>query len=1271
MKRVNLDAVGRSHRDRLSRSGRAIATCAVVGLAFSVISVATLPDKSLAAAPRSMTVVAAPRHWDVTLVTGDRVRVMEDSQHRFSAAIVGGSANGEARITGVGNHLYVVPSHVESMVGPVLDPALFDVRGLVAEGFDDATTGQVPVIVAQEGNEDAARLEASTTQALDARTVLHRSGLVAATVEKVRAHHLGRQLVARARSTSAKASPSGVGLQGVSRMWLDRPVRVDWDPNLEQIGAPAVWASGDGTGVRVAVLDTGIDATHPDLAGKVVASRDFTGKGNVLDGHGHGTHVAGTAVGTGGGNEGLRKGVAPGASLLVGKVLNDSGGGATSWVIGGMEWAVEQGADVVNMSLGAAPTDGTDPQSQAVNRLTEQGTLFVISAGNRGPGAETIGSPGAADAALTVAAADATDAVAAFSSRGPRMGDGALKPDVSAPGVSIVAARANGTSMGTPVDGRYTAASGTSMAAPHVAGEAALVLQRHPDWTPEQVKAALAATADPVAGTSPLAQGAGRIDVAEALAATVFPDDEDVDLGTILWPQPAVSTAHVGWRNEGTSDVTLDFTLELRDPSGNAVPSTRAWLSEPRLTIPAGGRGQVAVNVNARDTATGLHVGYLTESIAGIPEQLRLPVGFVDEEETYNLTVRGITRAGGPAADSTMRLFNVDDGREVFQTFYTFGPDGTVRLRVPRGNYYVASAITEQDNLNPVQLTGEADAVSMLSAPQVSVTQPTTVTLDARTAVRSATRVAGVDAVPEESVLTEIRRDSRDQAIVFSAIVTGETPTYVRPNAAAPTIGTLRTELSRRMVERPVELRTTGPKGRSLRATWTHNSFHSEVERQRLAAIDLGAGTQAEFDSATVAGRIAVVRRGLPVPELAARAKASRAAVLAITNDRAGVFGATALPTYGMPVVIVDGNDAAALRTAAARGDRVVYALRPYFDVTYDLHETGVGNYPQPATRTYTRADVAKLARVDAVYPQGKLTERFELTTRFATPGGSVHSLDSNGAIGRPHRIEYVTPGYDYSKWFAYIPPDRQYVALAFGTWRRLAPAERATDSWFRAPLHTKIGIMGNSVPIRRSADSLSVGMAGLADGDGHHAATLNADGGSDVVNSISLYRGNTLVSHQPNTLLATLPMAAEPARYRLVTTHDTNGLTPIRTRTTNSWEFDSARPTSGSVPLPLPEIDYDLDIDSAGRLAGRDLRVNVVPQPWAPSLTVRHVVVDYSTDDGATWRLLRQASAPEGNSLTARLPAVRGQHLSLRTVLTTGADVTHMQTIVRAVALR
>src|SRR5690606_38863081 len=140
---------------------------------------------------------------------------------------------------------------------------------------------------------------------------------------------------------------------GIDRVWLDGVRKAHLDTSVGQIGTPKAWSAGyDGKGVKIAVLDTGVDAKHPDLKNKVIAARNFTSSPNAGDKVGHGTHVASIAAGSGARSGGRYKGVAPGAKILNGKVLDDDGFGDDSEILAGMEWAVQQGADVINMSLG-------------------------------------------------------------------------------------------------------------------------------------------------------------------------------------------------------------------------------------------------------------------------------------------------------------------------------------------------------------------------------------------------------------------------------------------------------------------------------------------------------------------------------------------------------------------------------------------------------------------------------------------------------------------------------------------------------------------------------------------------------------------------------------------------------------------------------------------------------------------------------------------------------------------------------------------------------
>ena len=305
--------------------------------------------------------------------------------------------------------------------------------------------------------------------------------------------------------------------QEIEFIWLDEEIRTCLDRSLPAIGVPAVWAEGyRGLGIKVAVVDTGIDRAHPDFSGRIIAGASFV-DGDFQDDNGHGTHVASITAGTGAAQGNQYVGVAPEASLYVARVLDGSGSGSMSGVMAGVEWAVDQGVQVINLSLGGSgSSDGQDALSMTCNAAVAMGIVVCAAAGNAGPGARTIGSPGAAADVITVGAADRSDRVASFSSRGPTA-DGRTKPDICFPGTDIVAARASGTSMGSPLNEQYTSASGTSMATPHASGLAALLFQAKPDATPAQIKQALMDTALDM-GADPNAQGAGRAQAEHALA---------------------------------------------------------------------------------------------------------------------------------------------------------------------------------------------------------------------------------------------------------------------------------------------------------------------------------------------------------------------------------------------------------------------------------------------------------------------------------------------------------------------------------------------------------------------------------------------------------------------------------------------------------------------------------------------------------------------------------------------------------------------------------
>ena len=244
---------------------------------------------------------------------------------------------------------------------------------------------------------------------------------------------------------------------------------------ISKIQANQVWLSGNTADpIKVGIIDTGISLSHPDLALNIKGSYNaINGRKSANDDNGHGSHVAGIIAALN--NTTGSVGVAPKADIYAIKVLNAAGSGYISDIIEGIDWAISKNIKVINMSLGCA----CDVQSMhaAVIRAKNAGIIVVAAAGNSAT--DPVIYPAAYPEAIAVSATDSSDQLASWSARGPEV-------DLSAPGVSIYS-----TYKGTG----YATLSGTSMASPHVAGSAALVLFKNPSWTPDQVIAALESTA--------------------------------------------------------------------------------------------------------------------------------------------------------------------------------------------------------------------------------------------------------------------------------------------------------------------------------------------------------------------------------------------------------------------------------------------------------------------------------------------------------------------------------------------------------------------------------------------------------------------------------------------------------------------------------------------------------------------------------------------------------------------------------------------------------
>ncbi|MFC9050862.1 S8 family serine peptidase [Streptomyces anthocyanicus] len=1185
------------------------------------------PARSRTAAART---AAADAARTVTLVTGDRVTVTDLGGGRKTVAVERPEgATGAVRTSSFGGRTTVVPDEaLPYLRDGSLDERLFDVGALLEQGLADSETGELPLIVTYgKGVRAATPRGAERTRSLPS--------VRGAAVEADKGRAFWREFTRR-----------GAGVEGV---WLDGRVTADMAESNAQIGTPEAWEAGlTGKGVTVAVLDSGVDAGHPDLAGRIAQSRSFIPGEEVADRHGHGTHVTSTVGGSGAASDGKEKGVAPGATLAVGKVLDDEGFGSESEIIAGMEWAARDvDADIVSMSLGSTePSDGTDPMAEAVNTLSrETGALFVIAAGNTGA-PSSIGSPGAADAALTVGAVDSADQAAWFTSAGPRYGDNALKPDLSAPGVGILAAR----SRLAEGSGDYTSMDGTSMATPHIAGVAALLAEEHPDWSGARLKDALMSTSKEL--DAPAYQlGAGRVSVPAAVTADVTATGS-ADLGFYSWPYEADEpvTRTVAYTNSSDTDVALKLSVR-------GAPEGVATLADTSLTVPAHGTASTTVTGDGSKAPVGNTSGQVVAADASGKPLAHTAFGLVKEGERYTLTVHVKDRSGA-ATPADLTVQQLTEGVDPFPAHV--GDSGTLKLRLEPGTYSLSSFLD-------VRGSHGADSLGLgfLAAPEVVVDRDREITLDGREL-----REIGADVgrrTETRQLLMEYDRGANGSDL-FGAV---QVPLTYDSVFAAPT---------KKVAQGDFEYRTVWRLGKPLlevkgidEATVQSGGTLTEG-RTRLPLVDVGAVGAGPFPDG-VRGKAVLARltEGTEPAALAQAAQDAGVKALFVTDDAPGRlmswWGTDDNADRPLQIATVSAADARRLHRAG-RVDMTGTRNTPY---VYDLSEGHEGAVPdRDLTYEPGHRDLAVLrTRYHAAEPSSGGEFRYSLTDTFPIGLGFRERIDYP-----VERTEYVSTGPG-QLWHETVTSAGEALEERGGL-SRYRGGSRAELNWFKPVWHPYLGT-GLGWGQQRAGNRLQFNAPGWGDSGPDHTGFGDVwSEGSGMSQTTSVYLDGEPVDQGPSSAAYVWDAPADEHTYRLVTDTALDAARwPLATKGHAEWTFRSAAtPDDRWTFLPLINLSFDVDTDLAGKVrAGKKLRVGlgaayVAGAPDTGKLGGGKLEASY--DDGTTWHQVRLRGGDGEASWYGTLSVPRdAEHVSLRASARDDRGGSVTQEIVRAVAVR
>ena len=1261
------------------RPGWVVRSALAVGTSIFVTAglAAAVPGHS-AAAPSTPVGIAqhAPgtdASTDITLITGDVVHVTANPggppHITVSPALRPDGSSPQFRLTTDGEDILVHPGDVEPLIGELFDPHLFNVSTLLAEGLDDASSPTLPLIVQHTDG-------ASIDSLLPAAEGLRLDSVNATAVPLAKTDTTGLA-VARAASSSP-----------VHKVWLDRRIEATLADSTGQIGAPAAWDLGfDGDGVRVAVLDTGIDDGHSDLSGSVAAAHDFTTEDDPVDANGHGTHVAGTIAGDGSATDGRHRGVAPGATLLNGKVLRSDGGGMVSWAIQGMEWAVEQGADIVNMSLGVpAGHPESTLLTDAVNRLGSD-ALFVVSAGNNACTA-CIGSPGDAKAALTVGAVDRNDELADFSSQGPTFDAFGLKPDVTAPGVDIVAPRATGTGEG---DGPHTPMSGTSMAAPHVAGSVALLAQAYPQLSGPELKALAMTSANPAGDL--FGQGSGRVNVEAALETSLMPSLGALDFGFLSYPHHDVEPVEqiVTYRNNGVE--AIDMVMSVTAANDRGTEADFLTVEPTSLSIEPGETGEVVVTLDAAAaTEPGRFIGEFTAAHGA--ETLHTAVGFELEAAHYEVRMSGIARDGRESTPWLPQLVNLETGES------TFDYCGSFCAYVPEGEYSVMAFVSTLAPWadGPGRPTEGILHTTLSGYPELTVDRDVELVFDARDAVEVTVETPEHDTTANNAGAQALNwsRTTADGTRVEDTLLNFpgsqlEERFFMTPTAPVTTgsfAATTHWTLEAPAITLTVDGLELDPAYYRMDA-YSDNSWqypHLEGTRD-LAVVDAGDAGDDALAGLDLDGALALVERSndYSVADQSNAAAAAGAAFVAVYNDQPGASNERNGFGQGLEVPTV--------RLSQEEGHALLERLTDDGSVTVTAAGTQLSPYRY--NLLYIERDgiptemnhVATPDKLGTVHREFTALGEHETFTESSAPlqdGAAFVLTRQEPVIGAPRtRVEFftadssiswrhqlTTPEYRYNNMW---PVDPTGSLTLLTPWQTYRAGQVLQHQWYRGPLAPGFA---PSYPVTRNGDILTVPFTGLVDAVGGFAETPTDRAELGIDSHFVLRDGDEILAETKASASGTILMPSGPGTYHLEYQVDnTSTWAELSTQTNTEWTFNSNTNDEEQV-VPLMTIGYGLDLDERNTLGHGSLLANLftvaVDHPGDLNTRVRSLALEVSFDDGQRWQRALTVPLLGGRYLVLAGGSLWQDtgYMSIRAAATDTDGNTVSQEIIRAVKL-